>query len=374
MADKKISELTELTTPDGTEELVVNDSGVSKKITQANLLRGINNTAADATAITIDASENVGIGTNSPDTKLHVDGGDVKISSDVQSSNGDGIPTIFFGEDTTALVAAQISYHGDDESGDNNFIGIGCNGATPASEAVTKENHQMVIKASGNIGIGTSSPDHTLRVNGDTRLGNLHVKTSEYTGGTGKSIWADNAGTGVLGLNSSTSIQMNAGGSERMSIDSSGNVEVKTGNLVIGTSGKGIDFSATSDGSGTMTSEVLDDYEEGTWTPTGVGLTLTSPTGYYTKVGRLVTVNWLFVYPTTSSGSQTSIAGLPFTVGAGYINGGNHGYVNGSASVSIAHITATTTSLLYRTANGGVSLTHADLSGATIRGSMTYQV
>ena len=38
MADKKISELTELTTPDGTEELVVNDSGTSKKITQTNLL------------------------------------------------------------------------------------------------------------------------------------------------------------------------------------------------------------------------------------------------------------------------------------------------------------------------------------------------
>ena len=32
--------------------------------------------------------------------------------------------------------------------------------------------------------------------------------------------------------------------------------------------GKGIDFSATSDGSGTSTSEVFDDYEEGTWTPT----------------------------------------------------------------------------------------------------------
>ena len=59
MADKKISELTALTTPDGTEELIVNDSGVSKKITQSNLLKGIDNTAADATAITIDASENV---------------------------------------------------------------------------------------------------------------------------------------------------------------------------------------------------------------------------------------------------------------------------------------------------------------------------
>ena len=39
MADKKISDLTELTTPDGTEELVVNDGGTSKKITQANLFK-----------------------------------------------------------------------------------------------------------------------------------------------------------------------------------------------------------------------------------------------------------------------------------------------------------------------------------------------
>jgi len=116
----------------------------------------------------------------------------------------------------------------------------------------------------------------------------------------------------------------------------------------------------------------LDDYEEGTWTPTGSGVTLGSPVGTYTKVGRLVTVNWLFVYPSTASGDASDITGLPFSVGTGYTNGGNQGYVSGSTAASIAHITAVTTSLLYRTANGGVTLTHADLSGATIRGSMTY--
>lgn len=77
MADKKISELTELTTPDGTEELVVNDSGVSKKVQIDNLLAGgtISNFTstgiddnATSTAITIDASENVGVGTSSPVT------------------------------------------------------------------------------------------------------------------------------------------------------------------------------------------------------------------------------------------------------------------------------------------------------------------
>ena len=67
------------------------------------------------------------------------------------------------------------------------------------------------------------------------------------------------------------------------------NVTVTTGNLIINTAGKGIDFSATSHPAG-MTSELLADYEEGTWTPTdasGAGLTLTQDAqATYTRVGR----------------------------------------------------------------------------------------
>jgi hypothetical protein len=122
-----------------------------------------------------------------------------------------------------------------------------------------------------------------------------------------------------------------------------------------------------------VSSQTLDDYEEGTWTPTGVGVALGSASGTYTKVGRVVTVNWLFAYPTTSSGSQTYIANLPFSAGTSYANGGSHGYVNGSAAVSTSHITSTSTSLLFRTPNGGVLLTHADFSGAIVRGTYTYQ-
>ena len=78
--------------------------------------------------------------------------------------------------------------------------------------------------------------------------------------------------------------------SDRVTIDSSGDVKIHDGDLVIGTSGHGIDFSATSDTSG-KTSELLDDYEEGTWIPTinsGFSATYTSNYGTYTKVGRLV--------------------------------------------------------------------------------------
>ena len=105
---------------------------------------------------------------------------------------------------------------------------------------------------------------------------------------------------------------------ERMRIDSSGNVNVKTGNLVIGTSGKGIDFSAaTPDGTGTTGSEVLDDYEEGNYTAT---LTMGSGTASlsiadvaYTKVGRLVTISGQVRIGSVSSPSGSMQISLPFT-------------------------------------------------------------
>jgi hypothetical protein len=95
---------------------------------------------------------------------------------------------------------------------------------------------------------------------------------------------------------------------------SNGNVRLEN-NLVIGTSGNGIDFSATP---GTGTSELLADYEEGTWTPTIASQTgaLTSYTsiGYYTKVGRTITVFGSFVITDAGTASGTAnISNLPFT-------------------------------------------------------------
>lgn len=102
----------------------------------------------------------------------------------------------------------------------------------------------------------------------------------------------------------------------------SGDVQVKTGNLVIGTSGKGIDFSATP---GTGTSELFADYEEGTWTPTVAGLTVVGTptyTGRYTKIGRLVTFDLQIesttsttaTYPTTTFTLPFNQAGAPRSV------------------------------------------------------------
>jgi hypothetical protein len=98
-----------------------------------------------------------------------------------------------------------------------------------------------------------------------------------------------------------------------------GNVTLSTGNLVIGTAGKGIDFSVTTSGSGTMTSELLADYEEGTWTPTvyfggaTVGVTYTTQSGTYTKIGNIVRLTANITL--SSKGSSTTYAevrGVPF--------------------------------------------------------------
>jgi hypothetical protein len=97
-----------------------------------------------------------------------------------------------------------------------------------------------------------------------------------------------------------------------------------SGNLAF-PSGQGIDFSATGQAPG-MTSELLDDYEEGAWTATITDGANDATMGgggvcQYTKVGRLVTVHG-YIY-TTSLGSVTgslSISGLPFSPLAGGTN------------------------------------------------------
>ena len=107
----------------------------------------------------------------------------------------------------------------------------------------------------------------------------------------------------------------------------SGNVTITDGNLIVA-SGHGIDFSATGDGSGTDSSELLDDYEEGTWTPyfhlgSSPGAVTNSSLyqyqyGKYTKVGRLVVAVYsLQGHPQNSNFDQWSsgdgfIKGFPY--------------------------------------------------------------
>ena len=150
-----------------------------------------------------------------------------------------------------------------------------------------------------------------------------------------------------------------------MRLDSSGNLTISNGNLIVGTAGKGIDFSADPSAAG-MTSELLDDYEEGTWTPTaGSGLTVTGTfvsSGTYTKVGRLVTVNFTISATLLVCSNATQIiAGLPFSHAADLI-GSNGVLVNAAPNTMFG------LNVYYQQ----VTLVDSNLSTGNAYGSITY--
>lgn len=98
-----------------------------------------------------------------------------------------------------------------------------------------------------------------------------------------------------------------------------GDQTLSTGNLIQGTALKGINFTANTNAAG-MTSELLNWYEEGTWTPSqGGGLTVVgtfSSSGTYTRIGRQVTAiaNLNATTSVTAAAGGIACAGLPFSV------------------------------------------------------------
>jgi hypothetical protein len=142
--------------------------------------------------------------------------------------------------------------------------------------------------------------------------------------------------------------------------------------------GKGIDFSANSHAPG-MTSELLNDYEEGTWVPTdgsGAGLSFTDTSGncFYTKVGNLVTCVFALVYPTTASALGAKIAGLPFTSKStsSSVAGGYTTFTNSSLNINFLVGAGDTNASLYLTTGGGIP--NNQLSTFALRGVITYMV
>jgi hypothetical protein len=125
------------------------------------------------------------------------------------------------------------------------------------------------------------------------------------------------------------------GGVERERIDSSGRLLV--GTSTANTSGAklqtsdGLTFPATQVASADP--NTLDDYEEGTWTPTVAGLTTagtatyTLQTGTYTKIGRLVTITCTAAYSGGTGAGFLIVSNLPFAAANLTNNFGNIGCI-----------------------------------------------
>ena len=154
---------------------------------------------------------------------------------------------------------------------------------------------------STNISVGVTSGSHNVNI-------------LSGAGGIGYLNFNDGSNDAQIYYNHNVrNLIFTSAGAEAARFNSSGNLAFP--------SGQGIDFSATA---GTGTSELFDDYEEGTFTPTLLGssgnptVTYTTQSGRYTKVGNRVFVDMYIGTSAYSGGSGNfRIGGLPFTAASG---------------------------------------------------------
>jgi len=210
-----------------------------------------------------------------------------------------------------------------------------------------------------------------------TAIGGL-FSSRFYFGAGAVGLWFDTSNNAIRPLNAGTPGLSN--GNIDLGLSDSRFKDLHLAGNVIVASGKGIDFSATP---GTGSSELLADYEEGTWTPnlgrlTGgsITTTYTSRTGYYTKIGNLVTVTVLIEIGTiTLQGTSLAyIDGLPFTPIRSNDAVGVVSANTGFATVDVATCVANTAPRIYfRNAGRGAALSSADFSDAgTISATLQY--
>lgn len=228
MADKKISALTAASTPlAGTEVLPIVQSGSTVKASVNNVL------------------------------------------GPLSSVSGLTAGYILKGNNT-ANVSASIAF----DSG--SAFGIGTNSFTNTVNTV-------VVRQSGTgVDLGGTATTAAIRIRGGSSgagLIDFYPVSSDPNSApffSGRIFYDHGVNTLAFSANSI----------EALKLTNTGNVNVSTGNLVMATAGKGIDFSANG-------GDVLSQYDEGTWNPTVTSAsgTLTSYTasGTYTRIGRMVT-------------------------------------------------------------------------------------
>jgi hypothetical protein len=287
MADKKISQLTGVTTPlAGTEEIPVVQSSSTKKVTVDNLTAGRAVTAAQLDVDNIRLDANTVSTTNTNGNLVLAPNGTGVVKTPYITLDGVGAPQIYMQNSGT---------------------------------------YSLQLLVSGAIA--------------------------------------------TIGSTNNTPVKLITGGTAKITINSAdSDVKLESGNLIIGTSGKGIDFSATS---GTGTSELLADYEEGDWTPvvtSSIGsITSYTAAGKYTKIGRQVTLTWYIAAINNGTGAGAIlVAGAPFSAAVG--NTALFGYSQSNGNALTGSINGTSLVVYNYAALYPVA------TGQTINCSITYIV
>ncbi len=347
---------------------------------------------AGAERLRIDSSGNVGIGTTNPSEKLEVQGRVV-----VNNSYGYRIGGTSSGD-----------AHVGDLTNTSGVLTLRTEGARNL-RFDTNGSERMRIDSSGNVLVGTTDSD----------TGNAGSSTGISLGSVGYLTVARNGATPIYANRLSSDgevISIRKDGSTKGSIstkggdltiqssatnhkglrfgdayiaptDNSGNIEDDTTSL--GTSSNRFKDLYLSGGvhlGGTTAANKLDDYEEGTWTPSfnhGTGITYTTQVGTYTKIGSLVTATFDITVSALGSDTDEVHITLPFastgdfcvfTVSAyasNLVHGGSPGSPTSGHTANVARLSG---SHIVLSENDGERLQFSDLQSAgRLSGAVTYR-
>jgi len=407
MANKRIKDLTQTATTLASDDYVAIDgaSNGTRKIVKGDL---VNDISSQVAGTYLDEANNLSDVASLDTSKLNLEVPDVGTAPNevplngmlgdmaYQSSDGvsvaklevtdsvtdsltienDTAPTLYF--ERAGIPNAHIKAV--DENGTE---GGGIQLYSSEVRLRTGGTQHVTLDSSGRLGIGTASPGSIAHANADDLVigdGILTVHGATIatnSSGRGYINFADGSGVNsyrgqITYDHSVDKLSLVTAGSTRWTINSSGNLVAN---------GTAIDF-----GSGASTT--LDDYEEGSFTPSiqfgggETGITYSARNAYYTKIGRLVTVHYHIVL--TSKGTSTGVAtivGGPFV--SAYNAGGQgvsviHGYSMASlSSTPFANLAmnSSTLSLWDTVASGRDPLTDANFTNTTgINCTLTFEV
>ena len=160
---------------------------------------------------------------------------------------------------------------------------------------------------------------------------------------------------------------------DTVSENSSGNgvaidgVTLKDNGVVLGTGGINFPDSQTA----SADANTLDDYEEGSWTPTSASISFSSATGRYVKIGAQVTCWFQINFPSTSNSSDARVTGIPFNP----VSQNGQGVLGNINNTDIADVRVSAdsgNSFINLRNEAGAEKTNANLSSRNIRGMITY--
>lgn len=304
----------------------------------------------------------------------------------IQNTNNTNNNQNFLGfYDSTLTASAAIIAQHENHSSTTGNLQFGTRNAGTYGE-------RMRIDSTGKLGIGTTNPNTKLHVQGSVSGGDLEalrLHNNNTATGTKTTLAFTNTTDANVEHAKITATRDNSGrldffvGAQShavLCVDgyASGVVGVNTvqASFPLDVNGKIRTNSGILFGSDTAAANTLEDYEEGTWTPTVNEGTVSASGNLYTKIGRLVYIQaYLQNFSNNSSGSNVGVGGLPYTVAnTGQAAGVTmYAYINNDNRF-VVYVDTSNRLFFYGTYSGNYSsLKHNNLlSGANMHIMATY--